>query len=767
MERLKFEDQSDLRQLTHLSTPVWIFDADKHNIWWANDQGIAFWKAGSLAELKTRDFSGDSATVRDRLLQIVELASHETRVSDTWTLYPDGVPQTVVLSFQPVKIAGNANGILIELLQILERDADNETWRLLEAARATSLSITTFSLEGRVLAQNPAALACYGSERASSNGQSDLQARFALPENAQRVLDGTMANSTESWEAVMRTQAGLRTHMVAIRKGRDPITGEFVIVVSEEDVTAQARLRARQESEKAALKSAVAESSDKLRISQERYALAVQTAAIWDWDVQADRLFLSPNFVNALGYEKEEFRHVLSQLGLESIVHPDDVDEYHEKLSAHLFQHDQPMSHEMRFLTKDENVRWYHCQGNCVYDADGTVLRSVGLLTDITHRKELEVTLLASQRMEAIGQLTGGLAHDFNNLLTVIQGNAELLEELGAGEPELTNAIKSAAERGAALTRHLLAFAKQQTLIPKHVDLNVTIPHIKGTLLRAISETVEISYDAPSGLWPVYADPTQIETAVLNLALNARDAMPKGGKMHISCSNLGSDEVSSLADLQLEPGDYVEISVRDEGRGMSAETLQKAFEPFFTTKGVGQGSGLGLSMVLGFSRQSRGDARIVSAPGEGTSVVFYLPRATEMEKEVEVSAKAPTLSGNCEHIHVLEDNPHVLETVSRTISSLGYIVSSSATAEDALAYAKQTPEVSLYLVDVLLPGTQSGVDFARSLKTLRKDARILFMSGYPESELMAASAGDFVLISKPFDKASISKAINDVMFAEV
>lgn len=761
---MSFEDQSDLRQLTHLSTPVWIFDADQHSIWWANDQGLAFWKAGSLAELNTRDFSTDSATVRDRLTQIVELATHETRVSDTWTLYPGGVPQTVVLSFQPVKIAGGANGILIELLQILERDSDHETWRLLEAARATSLYITTFSLEGRVLAQNPAALACYGAANLQ-NGESDLEARFADSENARRALESALIDNSATWEAEMRTQAGLRTHMLAIRKGRDPITGDFVIVISEEDITEQVRLRERDQSEKAELKSAVAESSDKLRISRERYELAVQAAAIWDWDVQADRLFFSPNFIEALGYTKDEFKQILGADRFESLVYPDDVDDYLEKREEHLSYPSKQLSHEMRIIAKDGSAHWYHLQGKCVYDDEGNALRSVGLLNNITQRKELETTLMASQRMEAIGQLTGGLAHDFNNLLTVIQGNAELLEELDNSQPDLTGAIRSAAERGAALTRHLLAFAKQQTLIPKSVDLNITIPRIKTTLLRAISESVEVQYEAPSDLWRIYADPTQVETAILNLALNARDAMPKGGEMKITCANRSAEEMRRLHDLQIEPGEYVEISVRDQGQGMTDETLRKAFEPFFTTKGIAQGSGLGLSMVLGFSRQSGGDARIESAIGQGTTVTFYLPRShrtTDCEVARQVS---PTSEGNREHIHILEDNAHVLETVSRTVASLGYRVSTSENVEHAMSFARQNPGVQLFLVDVLLPGTQSGVDFARSLRTYRKDARVLFMSGYPESELITEKEDDFVLISKPFDKASISRAINEVMFA--
>ena len=759
MGRLSFAGQEDLRQLRQLSTPVWIFDVDRHGIWWANNQGLAFWKADTIKQIQQRDFSSDSATVRERLRQIVDLASGDSHVTDTWTLYPAGSPQTVILSFQPVEIEDNFRGILIELVQVLDRNADDDTWRLLEAARATSLIMTTFSLEGVLLAQNPASLACYET--------TDLADRFVNEKDTALVLRKAASNETANWEAEVKTSTGVRTHSISVRKGRDPITGDFVTVLSEEDVTERARLRKRQETETKALQHEVAESSDKLRISQERYALAVQTAAIWDWDVVEDKLFMSPNFLNALGYDPDDFKETLRSRRLVGLLHPEDVVGYEEKIAEHLASPGQRLTHELRFIAKSGDVLWFHCQGKCVHDASGNPTRSVGLLTDITQKKNLEATLLVSQRMEAIGQLTGGIAHDFNNLLTVIQGNAELLEEISDADSELTREIVRAVQRGADLTTHLLAFAKQQTLLPKSLDLNLLIPEMKKTLLRAISETVTIEYEGGDDLWEVHADPTQLETAILNIALNARDAMPSGGTLTITCTNKKITEIEEADDLELDADQYVEISVADTGRGMSEETLRKAFEPFFTTKGVGQGSGLGLSMVLGFSRQSRGDARISSQADGGTTVSFYLPKSDETHALVAKGHKTEVQLGNGEHVHILEDNQQVQETVSKLVSSFGYKVTTSNDVIQALKWAKDHPKTDLYLVDVLLPGGLGGVDFAKQLKVSQPDAKILFMSGYSENQL-AESNGmpkDQNFISKPFEKGAFSRALGSVLRA--
>lgn len=768
MNRLNSVNQNDLRQLHNLSTPVWIFDVDRHHIWWANVQGLAFWKAASVQEIQKRDFSTDSATVQERLSQIVELASGETQITDTWTLYPDGNPQTVVLSFQPVEIEDQFKGVLIELVQVLDRDGADDTWRLLEAARATSLIMTTFSLDGNLLAQNPASLACYGASGTDHTGLTALEARFQDRSVAQKVLESVVSNQTANWEAEVLTATGVKIHSLSVRKGRDPITGDFVTVLCEEDVTQHALLRRLQQSEKEEMKQEVAQSYEMLRVSQERYELAVQTAGIWDWDIVEDKLFMSPNFMNALGYSKEEFREILRSQSFVGILHPDDVEKYQSQVTEHLDNPTKPLSYEVRFISKSNDVLWYHCQGQCVLDNEGRASRSAGLLTDISQRKQLEATLLVSQRMEAVGQLTGGIAHDFNNLLTVIQGNAELLAELEQEHSDLVEEIVRAVRRGADLTRHLLAFAGKQTLIPKSINLAHLIAPMKKTLLRTISEMITIEVKVSDNLWNVQADPTQLEAAILNMALNARDAMPLGGTITIVCENTSIDTTSEYTDLDLADDQYVKISVTDTGQGMTKETRMKAFEPFFTTKGVGKGSGLGLSMVQGFSRQSRGTVSIRSDYGHGTTVSVFLPRSEHIQLPVVLATGTQIVLGNQEHVHILEDDQYVQDAVSKLVRALGYQVTTSNDVVQALRWVEQNQKADLYLIDVMLPGGKSGVDFAQILKKRQPNAKVLFMSGYPENQLAKNrnSGSNVDCISKPFEKHHLSKAIASALDME-
>lgn len=765
MEKLNFTCQNDLQQLLRLSTPVWIFDVGRHKIWWANEQGLAFWKADSLAEIKKRDFSTDSLTAKQRLRQIVDLAKGDCQLTDTWTLYPDGTPQTVILSFQPVVIESKFDGVMIELKQILERDADSEAWRLLEAARATSLMMTTFSMAGRILVQNPAALMCYRSSQLGHEGKSHLESRFVRKEDCSVVFENAASDKIGFWEAEVKTPEGVKTHQISVRRGRDPITGEFVIILSEEDVSDRVAYRKVQKSEKEKLRSKVALSSGKLKISQERYELAVRTASIWDWDILADKLFVSPNFIEALGYKKNDFQRKLNSEKLEGFLHTEDVETYQQKLSQHLENPQEPFELEARFLSKKNQVHWFHLQGKCVRDDSGFATRSAGLMTDVTERKKLESKLMAAQRMEAIGQLTGGIAHDFNNLLTVIQGNAELLQEVGEPDIDLTGEIVSAVNRGADLTKHLLAFARQQTLIPSSVDLRALVPNMKRTLLRGISETVNIEIVQPDCLWKVHADATQLETAILNIALNARDAMPNGGTLTICCSNRNREDIEDVEELELSENQYVELTFRDDGYGMAKETQEKAFEPFFTTKEIGEGSGLGLSMVIGFSRQSKGDARIRSMPHKGTKVSFFLPRSILEDERLEFLDGMEYHSDKSEHIHILENDTHVQLAVSKLVRSLGYQVTTSRDVTEALEFARKNSGVTLYLADIVLPGGMSGLDFKRLVRKIRVSAKVLLMTGYSQDELVQRNLlrNEIGFISKPFDKASLSREIRSTI----
>jgi PAS domain S-box-containing protein len=765
LSRPNFDDLQDVRQLQNLSTPVWIFDVDRNSLWWANDQGLAFWKSATVSDLRKRDFSTDSASVQKRLRQIVDLATDNTKLVDTWTLYPSDEPQTVILSFQSVTIEHQYKAIMIELVRVLNRDADDDTWRLLEAARATSLMVSTFSTDGKLLAQNPASLACYGKDDRADINASDLGNRLESKDVAAHILTTIATNEATTFEANVITSQGPRAHSITARKGRDPVTGNFVVFLSEEDVTERSRLRSLQEIEKIALKTEIATSDSKLRESRERYELAVETASIWDWDVQTDTLIMSPKFINLLGYTDAEFADILASKGFIGFLHPEEIDTYKSIIKQHFRTPERALSFEARFHNKSGDILWFHFQGKCISGAHGKVVRSVGLLTDVSERKKLESNILISQRLEAVGQLTGGIAHDFNNLLTVILGNAELLAELETKHTELTSEIINAVKRGADLTRHLLAFAKQQILIPRAIDLNQLIPEMENTFLRALGDMTTVTFDAPDDLWNAHADQTMLQSAILNLALNARAAMPSGGTLTISCKNKTLEDIADHEKLELDGTDYVEISVQDTGQGMAADTLAKSFEPFFTTKGVGQGSGLGLSMVLGFSRQSHGDVSIKSAINEGTKVSMYLPRSSAASTQIAPDVTQKNMLGSHEHIHILEDNHNVQQVVSKMVTSLGYKVTTSDTVAQALDWVSINASADLYLVDILLPGGKNGVEFVEHLKIIHPDAKVIFMSGYSADRLSLSTGldSDAAFISKPFKKGPLSANIRSVL----
>jgi PAS domain S-box-containing protein len=594
-----------------------------------------------------------------------------------------------------------------------------------------------------------------------------LAGRLKDPDVADPLLSTAIHGKNVDTEQEVRTQNGFRVHRIGVRRGRDPITGVFVAVLSEEDITKQAILQRQMSESNERLEAEVAERTRRLAESDERYVLATQNAAIWDWDIEQDYLFVSPNFIEALKYDPDDFRATLASSGIASLVHPDDVESYRTELDRHLDEPEIPFQHEHRFLMGTGEYRWFHALGKCVVDPFGAPKRSVGLLTDISDRKQLEDSLFAAQRLEAIGQLTGGIAHDFNNLLTVVQGNAELLEIIDDPDHELAGQIIKAAKRGSELTRHLLAFSRKQTLLPRSVDLFELVSTISGTLQRVLGEEIVVTTQLPENIWAIHADPPQVESAILNVAINARDAMPQGGKLVIECRNkdITSGDDPSNNETALQVGQYVEIMIRDSGIGMPESNLERAFEPFFTTKEVGQGSGLGLSMVFGFARQSGGDATIKSKLGEGTKISIFLPRSNCLQQTNTVSRPGKVVRGRGEHIHVLEDDPDVQKVLLGTLKAMNYQVSLSSDADAAMVAVVQKNKPDLVLVDMVLPGGQDGLDFAKQLSIIHPDIKVVLMSGYPgwplnESDL---EKGNYVFLQKPLERALLSKTIRSAL----
>ena len=386
-------------------------------------------------------------------------------------------------------------------------------------------------------------------------------------------------------------------------------------------------------------------------------------------------------------------------------------------------------------------------------------------IEDITDYRAAEERLRQAQKMEVVGQLTGGVAHDFNNLLAIIQGNAELLAERTEDCERLIRPIVHAAVRGGELTQRLLAFSRRQPLVPQAIDLAAMVQGLMEILPRTLGETFEITALSEPGLWPALADPGQLENALVNLVLNARDAMPEGGRVTIASANVQLGPADLPAHPDLIPGDFVVITVSDSGPGMTSEVRAHAFEPFFTTKGVREGSGLGLSMVYGFAKQSGGQVTLESEVGKGTVAKIYLPRAAGSCAPEKPYSAQDLHRGAGELILVIEDDPDVRTLARHLLENLGYRV---ITVPDAIAARERLAEgkpVDLVLSDVVLPGGISGPALAEQLRAAYPALRVIFMSGYPAeaTKRNGVLGSEQVLLSKPFQRSQLAKVLRQAL----
>jgi PAS domain S-box-containing protein len=401
----------------------------------------------------------------------------------------------------------------------------------------------------------------------------------------------------------------------------------------------------------------------------------------------------------------------------------------------------------------------------------GERLSICSMLTDVTEQNKMEEKLRQSQRLEAVGQMTGGIAHDFNNLLTVILGNSEFIEEGVSANQELRSLaemIRKAAERGAEMTNRLLAFSRRQALDPKAVDINGLMSGIDGLLRRAVGGQVELETKLGSDTGAVLIDATQLENALLNLSVNARDAMPGGGKLIIETKRVQIDQAGVADPSDIAPGIYAHITVSDNGTGMDEETRLHAFEPFFTTKNFGKGSGLGLSMVYGFVTQSRGYVRIHSEPGHGTSIELYLPG---LAADAEIAGAEPRLNSThvgSEKILVVEDDDLVLQHVMMLLKSLGYQATSARNGAEALAVLKTTVDFELLLTDVVMPGGINGFQLAHEAHKLYPGLPVLLSSGYTDATISQTGSPhrNFHLLKKPYRRQDLATHIRTALGRE-
>jgi PAS domain S-box-containing protein len=392
------------------------------------------------------------------------------------------------------------------------------------------------------------------------------------------------------------------------------------------------------------------------------------------------------------------------------------------------------------------------------------------LLRDITGKIAAEEQMRQSQKMEAVGQLTGGIAHDFNNVLTAITSIIGILADGVADKPQLVEATKlitAASRRGAELTRRLLAFARKQPLEPRETDVNALIVNAQKLFRPALGEQVEIEVSLDEHAWPALVDPTQLTTALLNLAVNARDAMPKGGKLTLETCNVVLDETYTGSHAEVTPGEYVMIAVSDTGTGIPAAIRDKIFDPFFSTKGVGKGTGLGLSMVYGFVKQSGGQIDVYSEEGLGTSIKLYLPRASAPEEVVAEAAAPSLIEGGMETILVVEDDALVRRSVTTQIQSLGYQTISVGSGAEALQVVERGDSFDLLFTDVIMPGSLNGRELADEVLKRRPGMKVLFTSGYTEDAIFHHGRLDagVLLLAKPYSKAEIARMIRQALTA--
>ncbi|MGC3937610.1 PAS domain-containing protein [Roseobacter sp. EG26] len=1025
--------------------PTWVFDIDQHRIIWANEASLPIWRATSVRDILDRDFSTDSQVIRTRLAEIYENGRAEG-TQETWTLHPNDMPITVVLNLRPFAVKGGIRALKITALRELDLSSEPGTLRLLEASRYTTSLVSLYSLNGAILAQNPASVAyCRKHELNRAQGKS-LSEYFADKTVASRIVAAIEKDLSFEADLEVVCNGSVRVHAVLARRGRDPVGGEPVISVTEQDITERA-MKWRELSDRATrLETGMAERASALehanaelqREVEERKRAEVALrdqivvlqsflqaipAPVFYKDNRGRYLDANDAFAKFIGVEKTRlaghriddfvpaevaeicnntdararetdrvYEYELSLTDpegnpLEYVVHkapfknsqssgmgvvgvmmdisqqkqseaaikdrdqrlsdiakittdlfweldadqrfcfisdrceqitgapqeaflgkrPDEVfrasveqnpalwqtyykaTQAHEELVDFVHNHECPrlgtcylsctahpvfdekgnfagyrgaskdvtqiinametlkanqahLSHAQRmmdlgvlvwranqqsatyqsdniskiygiadgetsgwvmtraqaidFVAEDDRTRYINAitraeEEQLAYDiefsiqrADGQMrtLREIGepsgnvrgvngqivsTLQDVTNIKMAERHLRQAQKMEALGKLTGGIAHDFNNLLAIVQGSTEFMKMNGNFEDDLADDILHATSRGAELTASLLAYARKQPLHAQPVHLGDLARGLRDMLQRALGAAIAVDIQVPEDLWPAFADPGRVEDAILNLAINARDAMPKGGRLVITCENRRIDTYDVAQNPGAITGEYATVSVTDTGFGMSEDVQTHAMEPFYTTKATGEGSGLGLSTIYGFARQSGGFLSLSSRSGHGTSVRLFLPRHM---RPLERQAATPAPSGvsskrTGQNVLLVEDNDIVRRVTTRILMSLGYNVDGVADAEEFHRFLKSGKHFDVVVCDVILPGGTSGPQLINSLRSTQPDIPVIFVSGYAP-EVSAGHGLDIsreVLIAKPFTREALGTAIREAL----
>jgi PAS domain S-box-containing protein len=629
-------------------------------------------------------------------------------------------------------------------------------------ASASDYSIFVVSVDGRILTWNPGGIAIHGYQPDEIIGQpldllyTDEERQEGEPAAGLDIARRTGRHNTEGWRVRKDGKMFWASVVTTALHAQDGQLAGFVKIVR--DIT-----------DKKAAHDAVLESERRFRMlvhGVTDYAIFMLSpeGVVTNWNSGARRIkgytaneIIGSHFSRF--YMPEDAAAGLPQRGLDAAAK------------------DGRFEAEGWRVRKDGTRFWAHVVIDAIREDDGTLAGFAKITRDITERMEANrlledarKALFQSQKMEAIGKLTGGVAHDFNNVLQVLRGNLELLEKRHSGDVwtrERLDKAVDAVERGAKLASQLLAFGRQQPLQPVVINLSPAIHGMDDLLRRALGEAIELETVVAGGLWNTLVDIHQLENVILNLAINARDAMPDGGKLTMELANAMLDDhyVASLPEVPA--GQYVMLAVSDTGTGMPPEVVERAFEPFFTTKAEGQGTGLGLSTAYGFVRQTGGHARIYSEVGHGTTVKIYLPRSTETAVE---PPRRPSvkLRGGTETILVVEDDPKVQSTVVDTLSGLGYRVLKADSTEQALMVIRSGVDIDLLFTDVVMPGLPRSPEMAAQAVKLLPRLRVLFTSGYTQNAIVHGGRLDpgVELLSKPYSREQLAYKIRQMLHTD-
>ncbi|QPF94171.1 PAS domain S-box protein [Bradyrhizobium commune] len=607
-------------------------------------------------------------------------------------------------------------------------------------------AIITESLDGVITGWNRAAEHLFGYSAAEAVGQPiDL----IVPQDRKAEVRGTLNRissnqSIAQHETVRISKDGRQLDVVLNISPLRADNGEIVGVSKiAHDITEekQAREKLRRETEE---RQRIFETSRDLILVTDGFGNFIQ---------------VSPSVKDILGFSPDD----MIGHSATDFIHPEDLENTRSEMRA-----------ARRGQTKRSfEARYYHYDGhevtlNWMGVWSEPVKRHFFIGRDLTEQQAAEAQFRQAQKMDSIGQLTGGVAHDFNNVLTVITGTIGILADAVADRPELaaiTKLIDDAAERGAQLTKHLLAFARKQPLQPREIDVNALVLEAAKLLHPTLGEQITIMPQLTEEAWPALIDPSQLSTAILNLALNARDAMPEGGTLVLETRNIFLDDGYASMNPDVTAGNYVMIAVSDTGSGIPATLIERVFDPFFTTKEVGKGTGLGLSMVFGFVKQSGGHIKIYSEEGHGTSVKIYLPRSSGVqETEYEALQNVP-ITGGDEKILIVEDDALVRQYVVTQIKSLGYAALEAANAAEALVIIDADKDIDLLFTDVIMPGNMNGRQLADEAARRRPDLKTLFTSGYTENAIVHHGRLDsgVLLLAKPYRKSELAKMLRTAL----